>query len=75
MWKAGEIGENFSNVFIGHWHVPSHIVMNKLGLYINGTFLTDDPYSMKKGYAPDPAQWVIVVNREGKVAWHKLIYI
>ncbi len=66
--------EQFDCMCSGHWHNVGKIPVNRGEILVNGTFVTDDMYALKKyGVSNDPCQLAFSVHpEEGITAEYKL---
>ena len=53
----------FDYQLYGHFHHCFFFTVSKLGIMGNGSFISDDPYTMKRlGVNPPPRQWAFSIH-------------
>lgn len=67
-WASGAISEEFTDVFMGHWHQNAIIPLNKRDVYVNGSTESYNTFAQETLAAQsDPSQRLLFVDPEGGV--------
>lgn len=67
-WKAGGLGEDFTDVYAGHWHQNVTLTLNKTILRVNGTTESSNDYAREElAAAGRPSQRLLFVHPEHHV--------
>jgi len=70
------IKENWDIGCCGHFHSSNYLEPSGIPLFMNGTFVTDDPYALQKmGLGSSCSQWTFFVSQEWGVTASYLIYL
>lgn len=68
-WYSGGIDEQFDVVVLGHFHTFARMEWNDISILINGTFVTDDEYTMRMGLKSQNKFWMFGVSKKDKMLW------
>jgi hypothetical protein len=61
-WQ-GALAEPFDYAALGHWHQPVSTVLNKIGIWVNGSTESDNTYAVEQLAASGrPCQWLLFVD-------------
>lgn len=64
-WKVGALGEDFDDVYIGHWHTPTKMTFNTIQVRVSGSPESTNTYAMESLAAIGrPSQPLMFVHPE-----------
>jgi len=64
-WKIGALGEDFDDVYIGHWHTPTKMTFNTIQVRVSGSPESTNTYAMESLAAVGrPSQPLMFVHPE-----------
>jgi len=71
---ATSMPESWDYFFCGHWHVVAEIEQNNQTLYVGGTFVSDDDYTLRQyGWNACTKQVLVLIHpRQGITARYKI---
>jgi hypothetical protein len=46
-WKVGALGEDFDDVYLGHWHTPTKMTFNTIQVRVSGSPESTNTYAME----------------------------
>lgn len=69
-WQGSLPGHPFKYMVLGHFHVASCFDWNDVEIFVNGCFVSDDQWVLKKlGMASSTTQWAFGVHPRKGVTW------
>lgn len=64
-WKVGALGEDFDDVYLGHWHTPTKMTFNTIQVRVSGSPESTNTYAMESLAAIGrPSQPLMFVHPE-----------
>lgn len=62
-WATGAVREPFDDVFIGHWHQPTRVTLNRITARVSGSPESDNTYAQEQLAAVGrPSQWLLFAH-------------
>ena len=64
---ATSMSEHWDYLVCGHWHIIAEMEQNDQTLFVGGTFISDDDYTLRQyGWNACPKQWFLLIHpRQG----------
>jgi len=61
---------------MGHFHCLAQIPIEEFDIFMNGAFVTDDEYVLKRlGWGSHPFQWLCGVHPRTGVTWRYKLFL